>query len=420
MSNKTPLLLTVLLLIPFAVFAGGYKLTGQLKTTMSDEVYRGSDIINIAGDGTSVAEGTAAARIMLDARVNSSLRFRVHYENSISKGENISAYRGLKAYTPYAYTLKQSVPDDSAQLFSLTDKYIDENDETAYQRLDRLFAEYSRGNYSVRFGRQALTWGHGKVFNPADFLNPFAPTDVIRDYKNGTDMLSLQTFSNFFSDIQAAVVPRRDTDTGDLKYSKSTAAAKLTHSWSSGSADMIFGVHYDEPVAGLGLVHDVGNATARADLLYADDTDRDYFTAVANIDYSWTAFGRNTYGYIEFYYDSLGAGSQQAMLADRELYERIERGDIYMRDRYYTAAGIQYELHPLVNLYASAIYNIHDGSYILQPRAVWDARENMRVTAGLDLPEGGKGSEFGGFTDRLSGYTVSPAKRAYLQVTFYF
>ena len=41
----------------------------------------------------------------------------------------------------------------------------------------------------MRFGRQAITWGNGLVFNAMDIFNPFDPAAVDKEYKTGDDMI---------------------------------------------------------------------------------------------------------------------------------------------------------------------------------------------------------------------------------------
>lgn len=410
----------ILLLIPFTALAQDFEIKGLLKSLTSIDSYGGSSIMDIAGDETAMVEERVVGRIMVKSDIADDMTLHVHYENSFSKGEYLSAVEALRGRTGYIKVLEKSAEPDSKQLFSMTQEYEDKNGELAYHRIDRLYAEYARGDFNLRFGRQALTWGSGKVFNPIDIMNPFAPTDVIRDYKNGSDMFAVQAYSALISDIQAALVPRRNPDTQELMYSESSAALKLKNTYGETDAEALFGMHYGEAFAGGGVSAFIGGAALRADVLISAGEYRDYVTAVTNIDYSWLFLDNNAYGFLEFYYNSLGVDSIDKMIADRELSEKLAHGDMFLRDRYYAAAGVQYELHPLINVHFSMIYNLNDASYIIQPRLEWDIRENMRIFAGIDLPEGNLGSEFGGFYDQIGGGVIAPAKRAYGQVALYF
>jgi len=51
-----------------------------------------------------------------------------------------------------------------------------------------------------------------------DLFNPFAPTDVERDYKVGDDMVTTQFGINGMGDFQFLYVPRRDPMNEDLGW----------------------------------------------------------------------------------------------------------------------------------------------------------------------------------------------------------
>ncbi|PLX66207.1 MAG: hypothetical protein C0603_12425 [Denitrovibrio sp.] len=410
----------LLFLLPALCFANEAEIKGLLKSLTTIDSYGASSIMGMVGDESSMFEERVVGRIMVKSEISDEIKFHIHYENSFSKGEYLSAVEALHGRTANINLLTRNPPKDSTQFFSLTQEYVDDSGEEAYHRLDRLYVEYSDVDYNIRFGRQALTWGGGKVFNPIDIMNPFAPTDVVRDYKNGSDMVTLQAYTELVSDLQIAIVPRRNVRTSELEYDESSASMKLRNSYGDTDAEIVFGSHYGEAFVGGGVAGILSDAVVRSDFILSDGENRRYFSAVANIDYSWLTFDNNTYGYFELYYNNLGVNSIDEVSRDEELLQKLTRGDFYMRDRYYMATGFQYEAHPLINLYTSIIFNIKDYSYILQPRLEWNFRSNMRILLGVDLPEGNLGSEFGGFTDASTGRVIAPAKKVYGQVTIYF
>ena len=413
-------LLLLLLLTPVLCFAGDTEVKGLIKSLTAVNSHDRTNIMGAVGDESAMVEQNFTGRIMVKSELVENIKIDVHYENSFSKGESFSAINALQGKTSNISMIERKSPIDSAQFFSLTKEYVNENDEQAYHRLDRLYLEYSDFDYTVRVGRQALTWGGGKIFNPIDIMNPFAPTDVVRDYKNGSDMITVQAYSDYISDVQVAIVPRRDIKTRELEYDESSAALKLQNTFGETDAEILFGSHYGDNFLGGGVAGPFKDAVWRTNVILSDGDSKKYFSAVANIDYSWLTKGNNTYGYIEFYYNNMGVDSAEALADNTELMERLERGDFFMRDNYYMAAGLQYDPHPLVTIFLSGIYNTDDSSYIAQPRVEWDIKSDVKILVGADIPEGNLGSEFGGFTDSSTGRVISPAKRLYGQVTYYF
>jgi len=78
------------------------------------------------------------------------------------------------------------------------------------------------------------------------------------------------------------------------------------------------------------------------------------------------------------------------------------------------------ELHPLFQVFFTAINNVEDPSGILQPYATWDITQNMQLTGGLRVSYGAKGTEFGGFTLPGTDIRSKSPDNAYLWLIYYF
>jgi hypothetical protein len=402
------------------LFAESAKLSGLLKSETTIDSYGASDIMSMVGDEKSVTDEKISARVMFYLPFENDISISAHYENRFAKGDSLSAYDALKGRTAYADKVRSDAPDDSSQLFSLTSRYIDNTGSEAYHRLDRFHASYEWKRSYLRVGRQAVKWGGSKIFSPTDIFRPYTPTDVVRDYKNGTDMVLFRSFSNRFEDVQFAVAPRRDGDSHDIKEKMSTAAVKVRSEKSDDRYDLIFGRHYGGNLLGGGYSGETEEVGYNADAVYVLDSGEDYFAYALTLDYSSLIFDSEIYSYLEFYYNSLGVDDIKKVPDSEELQGLINRGDVFLRDKYYAAGGFRYEPYSLIDVEASVIVNLNDLSYIFQPRCVWDIKKNVRILAGLDLPYGVVGSEFGGFYDDSSEKVVSSPKRAYAEVTLFF
>jgi hypothetical protein len=186
--------------------------------------------------------------------------------------------------------------------------------------------------------------------------------------------------------------------------------------------DLMAAQHYGDQVLGAGAVGYLDDAAWRinATWTFTDGADSGYLSLVANVDYSWAWWGKNCYGWIEFYFNGLGRSDYKGAFQDRALMEHWARGDMFTLGRAYLDAEFKVELHPLFTAYCTLINNLHDSSGILQPRAVWNVSQNSQVTFGANLYFGGPGSEYGGFTP--NGWTlryVSPPS-AYAWFTYFF
>jgi len=283
---------------------------------------------------------------------------------------------------------------------------------------------YRSSRFTVRLGRQAITWGNGMVFNPMDLFNPFSPTATDKDYKTGEDMVYSQLTTDALGEYQFLWVPRRDEAGNSVETDASSFAVKGHHHYRNIEYDVLAARHYTDTVVGLGLIGYFGNAIWRLDGTWTspenDSGKNPYLSLTANIDFSWIWWHKNVYGFLEFYHNGLGTNSYESALNDHEIQKRMERGQVFVLGRNYLAGHLNLEIHPLVNLYLTVINNLHDSSGSLQPRIIWEARQNIRLTFGSDIYYGSRGTEFGGIDDSTTAFVIQPANILYLWATVYF
>jgi hypothetical protein len=310
-------------------------------------------------------------------------------------------------------------------LFDLT-KVRSEGERHRYTlRVDRLSVAWKPDWGTVTVGRQVVTWGGGLVFNPFDLFNPFAPDDVVRDYKAGADMLlvdvPLQT-----GGLQVLAVPRRDEIDDGVAADASSFAAQYQFFFGSNEGAVFAAAHYGEPAVGAGLGGLFGGASWRVDGTWqrvepvGGGVEEDYASIVANLQYSWIWGGRNVLGFLEYYYNGLGRSDYLAAIADPAVRTQLGRGNLFVLGRHFGAASLQVEMHPLVNVLVSGILNLEDPSGIFQPRVVWNASQSMTLTAGVDVPFGKTGTEYGGIEIPGAGLTTRSPTSVYCLATWFF
>jgi hypothetical protein len=373
-------------------------------------------------------DGQAELRLKNDMFLGKHLRLQTHYELVNQTGDTQEARNKLNlptAGTVQDQLIGQNI-DDDRRLMNLTHIISDGDRHVTFHRLDRLNLTYSNTWGTLRLGRQALTWGKGFIFNPQDLFNPFAPVAVLRDYKAGDDMAHMQLpLGN--GEAQFLYLPRRDPDTGDVAENQSSYASKWHFPLASLEIDMLLARHYADLLAGAGVTGYLGGAAWRLDTLYTFlDTDEDpvgFWQLVANLDYAWGWFGKNFYGFLEFYYNEHGFTDEyDQALADPILSARLRRGELFTLGRYYLAGQLQIELHPLFQTYWTAIVNLSDGSLIFQPQLMWDVSVNWQFIAGATIYNGGDQTEYGGFVTEIgpTRFSATPNDSAFVWLTYYF
>lgn len=403
-----------------AANADDWQYGGHVKYRYTHTNFRSDDINAVFGHDPARDHG-------LDLRLKAENRtgpwdFAVHYEMLAVSGDTLEARRNINAAgVPFTGTVS-GLPDDRRRLFDLTREITDQNRKAGVQRLDRLSVGYSSARQTWRIGRQAVSWGNGLVFQPLDFVNPFSPIAIDKDYKTGDDMLYGQWVMGERDDVQAMVLPRRDPLTHRVEGNQSSYAMKYRSRLSGLDLDFLAARHFAENLIGAGVVKSIGGAVWRLDMSYTDLKDSgNVFSAATNMDYSWTWGGKNLYGYLEYFRNGVGENDRANYISPGPaLSARLARGELFTLARDYAAAGLQVEFTPLFNLYTQLIGNLNDGSKFLQIRGVYDWRQDAQLMAGINLPSGNRGTEYGGVPVAGTSTFASTGKSVYLKGGYYF
>ncbi len=347
---------------------------------------------------------------------NHLLDFRLKAQNHWGAWNAQIHYEVLARYTPKSALSKAGstatsfgLPEDERRLFKLTHEWG--NSDKAVQRLDRFFAGYNGEQLVLRVGRQVVSWGNGLIFHPLDIFSPFSPTEIDKDYKTGDDMLYGQWLFDSGDDLQMILLPRRNPDTDSVESDQSSLAFKYhgiyKEEW---DFDLLAARHFDENVFGFGLSKDILGAIWRFDIsatrLKKGGTT---VSLISNMDYSWVWFEKNFYGYIEYFRN----GTEESA-------KYLSPDPAIQTGRDYIGSGVQIELTPLFNFYASWIGSLHDSSGIFQIRGIYDWSENLQMIVWLDELHGSKGTEFGGIPASDNGKYIAPGRKAYLHLSYYF
>jgi hypothetical protein len=291
-----------------------------------------------------------------------------------------------------------------------------------YQRFDRLAAEYRGEGFGVTVGRQAVSWGSGIVFQPLDLFAPFAPTTVDRDYKPGEDVILVDRLTGGSGDLQILGVFRRDEE-GHRDASEDSFGAKWHVVAGDREIDVVAGRHYEDEVFGGSFHSPIGGALFRTDVLATDVHDGAWiFSGIANVDYSFTVRGRNTYVFAEYFRNGFGIvdSSVDPTRLPERLRVRLVRGEVFNVMRDYGALGVNVEWHPLVTQTLTLIANLHDGSHLVQSELRYEPGNSMRVDFGVLDSLGHKGDEYGAIPLPPSAFTTGGGTQIYLRFVHFW
>ena len=283
-------------------------------------------------------------------------------------------------------TLVRDVSIDQTRPLNLSHTLIDETGKRAVQRIDRLYVHYRGDNLSVKFGRQAVTWGKGFFFQILDIFNPFSPIALDKEYKIGDDMLYGEWLFVDGSDLQGLAVPRRNSQ-DSITEAASSAALKYHTLLQNTDVDILFARHQQHWLSGASFAQALGDTLWRVDILVdRSSAGQVEYSLVTNLDYSWVWWNHNFYGYAEILHDSQGGRVQ---------------GGIPLTGNDYFATGLNIELHPLIGVAPSVIANVGDQDGLMFVSMYYNIQQNLTINASVVVPLGSSDTEVNRFGSLL-------------------
>jgi hypothetical protein len=340
-------------------------------------------------------------------------------------GDSITLANSL----PGLAIIHDPVPNDDHRLFDLTSVISQDSNSILAQRLDRLYIDITGDNTVVRFGRQAISWGNGLIYTPMDFINPFDPSAVDKEYKTGDDMLYGQYLQHNGDDLQAAWVIRRDNN-GDVTSDVNTVAAKYHGFIGNSEYDLLLAEHYGDEIFGAGGIVNIGGAIWRGDITLTHDQSgspaqtENVTSLVTSLSYSWIGWEHNFSGIVEYFYNGFGQPdgdySPAALASNPALVERLVRGELFTLGRQYIAASVMIEITPLWLLTPNIFINTSDSSFLAQLVSTYDLKQDWQLLAALGIPVGAAGTEYGGIDTGVDGKQLSTELNLFVQLAWYF
>jgi len=181
-SQITVHVLSVLIFLPVVCSADTVKTTvgGQIKASFSAFKYD-SDSIQSEFKDDQWYDSDINLRIKARTFFSDNLSLDCHYVLEYHKGDSIQVSNYISKKHPnssISQIFRNIFDSDDTKLMDLSSKIKEGDDYFTAHRLDRLNLNLDSDFGRVVFGRQAVTWGNGILFNPMDIFNPFSPYDT--------------------------------------------------------------------------------------------------------------------------------------------------------------------------------------------------------------------------------------------------
>jgi hypothetical protein len=315
-------------------------------------------------------------RLMLDLRASPEFALEVHYQHwafinppqvplglvgILTVADSVSLYR----YTPLAWDIEE------------TDDFL------WVHGFDRLAAALSVWNLDFVFGRQAITWGTGRFWQPTDLFSPFGALQVDREFKAGNDAARLLLALGDFTQAEFVWAFGEDADPD-----RSAGVGKFKTLFKDYDLSILGGCVQTDIVVGGDLAGDLGNTGIglHGEFLYNHLKDSpDYLDLLVGLDYGFP--GRGPYLLGEYYYYGAGAtnpeGLNEVVREDRIL----SRGTLLL-GRHNLGLGASYQILPILIGMFNVLVNLTDPSAVLNPALEYSVADNAVATAGCTIPLG--------------------------------
>lgn len=232
--------------------------------------------------------------------------------------------------------------------------------------IDRFYADYTKGNWEIKLGRQRINWGINTVWNPNDIFNAFSFTDFDYEERPGSDALRVKYYTGVASSIEIAAKTFNHIDT-------LTAAALWKFNKWNYDFQLLGGIVNQDVVFGGGWAGNLKNAGLKGEFSWfhaLEENEEDSFAATFAIDYS---FSNSLYASLGFLYNS--NGSTTANVNNLFTFE-LSAKNLYPY-QYAIFVQASYPLSPLINAGGAIIYSPSQShAMFINPTLTYSIKEN--------------------------------------------
>ena len=268
------------------------------------------------------------------------------------------------------------------QALDLHWRFYDTNSLVAQHFIDMLYFKQIFGFGELTFGRQVISWGVGRIWQPTDLFNPINPANFSKLEKDGADALSMKFYLGSFTDLEVVTDFRKNVK--DYNY-----GGRFRTNFEEFDLSAIAGYFDRKVVAGGDFAGNVGGAGVRGEGIFSyspTSTDSNYVRFILGVDYQFTS---ELYGLLEYQYN--GRGTICKSCYD---LQSLMKGEIQNVGLNYIAIQANYLPHPLVTLSGGGMLNMNDLSGYTNLSCTVNALQNLNVGIGGFYFFGGTLDEF--------------------------
>jgi hypothetical protein len=252
------------------------------------------------------------------------------------------------------------------------------------QDLDLLVLRLKTSFADFVVGRQVLSWGSGRLWNPTDLLSPFGPAEIDREVRRGVDAVrvSVPLAATAQLEVLWLPLPEPRDHGGVLRAQVNAFGFDVAPSVAKYVRDVVFGLDTTGDLGPLGVHAEL--AWTRALDLGAAGTRDQFLRAVTGADWRATDDLVLTG---EYYYNGWGARDPSGYLGVLRS-PRVVRGEVFGAGRHYLGLVAAYKASELLTLQGITLTNLTDPSLELIPAVEYWAEQSLLLRAYGSVPLG--------------------------------
>lgn len=255
-------------------------------------------------------------------------------------------------------------------------------------QVDRLALTLSLPVGELTLGRQVLSWGTGRLWNPTDVLSPFPPTALDREVRRGFDAVRLAIALGDTTQLDILYLPQ-------LKAAEQGGAARFQTNLGGWDVSFSCGKYVSDTVVGADLVGDVGPLGVHAEGAYtvgllglsdgaALSVGEHSFRGVVGADFrpaeKWVLMA-------EYHFNGAGAVSPAGYAATLSS-ARVSGGEVFGAGRHYLGLVASWRQSELLSVALTSLINLADASALLLPALEYWFEQTVLVRASATVPLG--------------------------------
>jgi hypothetical protein len=293
--------------------------------------------------------------------------------------------------------LLESGEKTNRQIFDLTWNIVNSNHYILNHFIDRLYfrQDFTWGN--IVLGRQRISWGTGRIWNPTDLFNPINPANFSKIEKDGADAISCKYNIGQFTDLNVVFNPQEVIGNSNYGFRFRTNFFEYDASIVGGSFDNSY-------IIGMDFAGNFFDAGVRGEGIFSvneNNSNDTFIKYILGADYQ---FNPELYGMIEYHYNGEGKTDK----FDYEL-ERLINGEILNLSQNYLYVMINYQITPLLTGTLMNLSNLNDYSGFSGIFGTYSITANFYLGMGFQLSYG----------ENFTEYWYYP-NSVYLQIEYYF